>query len=74
MRTTDPEYLEGSYNIFREDFISVPYPTAKNLDAIMKSRRFAGRSPHAQTRGVRRPELCPELEKSGFIKKLYEGK
>jgi NitT/TauT family transport system substrate-binding protein len=75
MRTTDAEYLEGSYNIFREDFISVPYPITKNLDAIYEIAAF--RRPEIRTH---KPEefgdssFVAELEKSGFIKKLYEGK
>ena len=75
MRTTDAEYLEGSYNIFRDDFISVPYPITKNLDAIYEIAAF--RRPEIRTH---KPEefvdtsFVAELEKSGFIKRLYEGK
>jgi ABC-type nitrate/sulfonate/bicarbonate transport system substrate-binding protein len=75
MRTTDAEYLEGAYNIFREDFISVPYPITKNLDAIYEIAAF--RRPEIRTH---KPEefvdtsFVAELDKSGFIKKLYEGK
>lgn len=75
MRTTDAEYLEGSYNIFRNDFISVPYPITKNLDAIYEIAAF--RRPEIRTH---KPEefvdssFVAELEKSGFIKRLYEGK
>ena len=71
MRTTDPEYLEGSYNIFREDFISVPYPITKDLDAIYEIA--ASRRPEIRTH---KPEefvdtsFVAELEKSGFIKKF----
>ena len=75
MRTTDPEYLEGSYNIFREDFISVPYPITKGLDAVYEIAAY--RRPEIRTH---KPEefvdtsFVAELDKSGFIKKLYEGK
>ncbi|HET7006590.1 MAG TPA: ABC transporter substrate-binding protein [Candidatus Binatia bacterium] len=75
MRTTDPEYLEGSYNIFREDFISVPYPITKGLDAVYEIAAF--RRPEIRKH---KPEefvdtsFVAELDKSGFIKKLYEGK
>ena len=75
LRTTDAEYLEGSYNMFREDFISVPYPITKNLEAIYEIAAF--RRPEIRTH---KPEefvdtsFVAELEKSGFIKKLYEGK
>ncbi len=33
VRTTDPEFLEGSYNIFKQDFIAAPYPITKGLEA-----------------------------------------
>jgi NitT/TauT family transport system substrate-binding protein len=75
MRTTDPEYLEGSYNIFKEDFIAVPYPITKGLDAVYEIVAF--RRPEIRSH---KPEefvdtsFVGELEKSGFIKKLYEGK
>jgi NitT/TauT family transport system substrate-binding protein len=75
LRTNDTEYLEGAYVIFREDFITAPYPITKGLDAIY------------EIAAVRRPEIrshkpeefidtsfVGELDKSGFIKKLYEGK
>ena len=33
VKTTDyPEYLEGSYNIFKQDFIAAPYPITKGLE------------------------------------------
>jgi NitT/TauT family transport system substrate-binding protein len=75
MRTTDPEYLENSYTMFREDFIAAPYPITKNLDAVYEIA--AHRRPEIRTR---KPEefvdtsFVAELEKSGFIKKLYEPK
>jgi NitT/TauT family transport system substrate-binding protein len=75
LRTNDPEYLEGAYIIYREDFISVPYPITKGLDAIYEI--VAHR--RADIRGHKAEEFVDtsfvaELEKSGFIKKLYEGK
>ena len=33
MRTDDRELLEGSYEIYRKDFIPVPYPIMKGLEA-----------------------------------------
>jgi NitT/TauT family transport system substrate-binding protein len=72
-RTRDPEYLEGAYTIFKEDFLSAPYPITNGLDAIY------------EIAAARRPEIrnhkpgefvdasfVSELDKSGFIKKLYE--
>ena len=75
LRTNDPEYLEGSYVIFGEDFIAAPYPITKGLDAIYEIVAF--RRPEIRSH---KPEefvdtsFVAELEKSGFIKKLYEGK
>ena len=75
LRTNDPEYLEGAYVIFKQDFISAPYPITKGLEAIYEMVAY------------RRPEIykhkpeefvdasfVAELDKSGFIKKLYEGR
>jgi NitT/TauT family transport system substrate-binding protein len=73
VRTTDPEFLEGSYNIFKQDFIAAPYPITKGLEATYDYV--------AQTRAdirAHKPEefvdasFVAELDKSGFIKKLYE--
>jgi NitT/TauT family transport system substrate-binding protein len=75
MRTTDPEYLEGSYAIFKQDFISVPYPITKGLDAVYEIAAF--RRPEIRSH---KPEefvdasFVAELDKSGFIRKLYEQK
>ena len=75
VKTTDPEFLEGSYALFRQDFISAPYPITKGLEATFDYV--------AQTRADIRnhkPEefvdasFITELDKSGFIKKLYEQK
>lgn len=72
-RTNDPEYLEGAYAIFKQDFISAPYPITKGLDAIYEIA--AARRPEIRSH---KPEefvdisFVAELDKSGFIKKLYE--
>ena len=73
VKTTDPEFLEGSYAIFRQDFISVPYPITKGLKATYDY--VAQTRPEIRSR---KPEefvdasFISELDKSGFIKKLYE--
>ncbi|HEY6368053.1 MAG TPA: ABC transporter substrate-binding protein [Candidatus Binatia bacterium] len=73
LRTTDPEYLEGAYTVFKQDFIAVPYPITKGLDAIYDIVAF--RRPEIRNH---KPEefvdasFVAELDKSGFIKKLYE--
>jgi len=75
VRTADPEFLEGSYNIFKQDFIAAPYPITKGLEPTYDYV--------AQTRpDIRnhKPEefvdasFITELDKSGLIKKLYEQK
>jgi NitT/TauT family transport system substrate-binding protein len=72
-RTSDPEYLEGAYTIFKEDFIAAPYPITKGLDAIYEIA--AARRPEIRSH---KPEefvdasFVTELDKGGFIKQLYE--
>ncbi|HKY07132.1 MAG TPA: ABC transporter substrate-binding protein [Candidatus Binatia bacterium] len=71
-RTSDAEYLDGAYAIFKEDFIAVPYPITKGLDAIYEIA--AARRPEIRNH---KPEefvdasFVTELDKGGFIKKLY---
>jgi NitT/TauT family transport system substrate-binding protein len=72
-RTSDPEYLEGAYAIFKEDFLASPYPITKGLDAIYEIA--AARRPEIRNH---KPEefvdasFVAELDKGGFIKRLYE--
>jgi NitT/TauT family transport system substrate-binding protein len=73
LRTNDPEYLEGAYDIFKQDFIAAPYPITNDLEAIYDI--VAVRRP--EIRGHRPEEFVDtsfvaELDKGGFIKKLYE--
>ena len=75
MRTSDPEYLEGSYAIFRQDFISVPYPITEGLDAIYEIAAF--RRPEIRSHKAEEfvdTSFVAELERSGFIAKLYAPK
>ena len=75
LRTADEELLEGSYEIFRQDFISVPYPIMKGLEATYEY--VAATRPEIRSRKPEEfmdPSLVAELDKSGFIKKLYEAK
>jgi NitT/TauT family transport system substrate-binding protein len=74
-RTNDPEYLDGAYAIFRDDFISVPYPITKGLEAVYEIA--AARRPEIRSHKAEEfvdTSFVAELEKSGFIKKLYEQK
>jgi NitT/TauT family transport system substrate-binding protein len=74
-RTNDPEYLDGAYAIFKEDFLAAPYPITKGLDAIYEIA--AARRPDIRSH---KPEefvdtsFVAELDKTGFIKRLYDQK
>ena len=75
LRTNDQELLEGSYEIFRQDFISVPYPIMNGLEATYDY--VAQTRPEIRSRKPEEfmdPSLMSELDKSGFIKKLYAQK
>ena len=73
LKINDRETLENSYDTYRQDFISVPYPITKGLEATYDY--VAQSRPEIRNR---KPEefvdasFIAELEKSGFIKKLYE--
>ncbi len=75
LRITDRETLENSYETFKQDFISVSYPITKGLEATYDY--VAQSRPEIRNR---KPEefvdasFIAELDKSGFIKKLYEQK
>lgn len=72
LRTNDRELLEGSYNIYTQDFISVPYPIMKGLEATYDY--VAATKPEIRDHKPEEfmdPSFIAELDKSGFIKKLY---
>ncbi len=74
-RTSDAEYLEGAYAIFKEDFISAPYPITKGLEAIYEIA--AARRPEIRNHKPEEfvdPSFVAELDKSGFIRRLYAQK
>jgi ABC-type nitrate/sulfonate/bicarbonate transport system substrate-binding protein len=73
VKTTDPEFLEGSYAFYKQDFISVPYPIMKGLEATYDY--VALTRPEIRSHKPEEfmdPSFIAELDKSGFIKKLYE--
>jgi NitT/TauT family transport system substrate-binding protein len=75
LRTNDRELLEGSYDIYKQDFISTPYPIMKGLEATYDY--VAQTKPEIRNRKPEEfvdPSFIAELDKSGFIKKLYEQK
>jgi ABC-type nitrate/sulfonate/bicarbonate transport system substrate-binding protein len=71
LKTNDRELLEGSYEIYRKDFISVPYPITQGLQPTYEY--VAQQRPDVWTY---KPEafmdgsFIAELEKTGFIKNL----
>jgi NitT/TauT family transport system substrate-binding protein len=75
LRTNDRELLEGSYDIYKQDFISVPYPIMNGLEATYDY--VAATRPEIRNRRPEEfmdPSFIAELDKSGFIKRLYEQK
>src|SRR5215475_4998157 len=75
VKTTDPEFLEGSYAFYKQDFISIPYPIMKGLEATYDY--VALTRPEIRNHKPEEfmdPSFIAELDKSGFIRKLYEPK
>jgi len=73
LKITDRETLENSYDTYKQDFISVPYPIMKGLEATYDY--VAITRPEIRSRKPEEfmdPSFIAELDKSGFIKKLYE--
>jgi NitT/TauT family transport system substrate-binding protein len=75
LKISDRDMLDHSYETYKQDVITVPYPITKGLEATYEF--IAQTRPEVKTR---KPEefvdtsFITELEKSGFIKKLYEAK
>ena len=71
LKTNDRDLLEGSYEIYRKDFISVPYPITQGLQPTYEY--VAAQRPEIWSQ---KPEafmdssFIAELDKSGFIKNL----
>lgn len=75
LRTNDRELLEGSYEIYKEDFIAVPYPITQGMQATYEY--VAQRRPEIYQHKAEEfvdPSFIAELDKSGFFKKLYGQK
>jgi NitT/TauT family transport system substrate-binding protein len=73
LRTNDKELLEGSYELYKQDFISVPYPITEGLQATydyvaLTRPEIRNHKPDE----FMDPSFIAELDKSGFIKQLYE--
>jgi NitT/TauT family transport system substrate-binding protein len=75
LKINDRETLENSYDTYKQDFIPVPYPIMKGLEATYDY--VAQTRPEIRSRKPEEfmdPSFIAELDKSGFIKKLYEPK
>jgi len=75
LKTNDKEIIDGSYEIYKEDFIAVPYPITQGLQTTYEY--VAQRRPEIYNHKAEEftdPSFIAELEKSGFIKKLYGAK
>jgi ABC-type nitrate/sulfonate/bicarbonate transport system substrate-binding protein len=74
LKTQDRELLEGSYEIYRKDFISAPYPITQGLQPTYEY--VAQQRPDVWNH---KPEafmdasFIAELDKSGFIKNLAQA-
>jgi len=72
LKNNDTELLEGSYEIYKDDFIATPYPITKGLETTYEY--VAQRRPEIYNHKPEEftdPSFVAELDKSGFIKKLY---
>jgi ABC-type nitrate/sulfonate/bicarbonate transport system substrate-binding protein len=75
LKSNDPEMLEGSYEIYKEDFLAMPYPITQGLATTyeyvaLRRPEIYNHKPEEFTD----PSFIAELDKSGFIKKLYGQK
>ena len=75
LKNNDKELLEGSYEIYKDDFIATPYPITQGLETTYEY--VAQRRPEIYSHKAEEftdPSFIAELDKSGFIKKLYGQK
>jgi ABC-type nitrate/sulfonate/bicarbonate transport system substrate-binding protein len=74
LKTNDRDLLDGAYEIYRDDFISVPYPITQGLEPTYDY--VALQRPDVRNHKPEEfmdPSFIAELDKSGFIKRLYDG-
>ena len=72
LKNNDRELLEGSYEIYKDDFIATPYPITQGMETTYEY--VAQRRPEIynhKPEELTDPSFIAELDKSGFIKKLY---
>ena len=75
LKTNDRELLEGSYEIYRKDFIPVPYPITQGLQPTYEY--VALQRPDVWNHKPEEfmdPSFIAELEKTGFMKRLSESR
>jgi ABC-type nitrate/sulfonate/bicarbonate transport system substrate-binding protein len=75
LKNNDKELLDGSYEIYRDDFIATPYPITQGMETTYEY--VAQRRPEIYNHKPEEftdPSFIAELERSGFIKKLYGQK
>jgi NitT/TauT family transport system substrate-binding protein len=75
LKNNDKELLEGSYEIYKDDFLAVPYPITQGLQTTYEY--VAQRRPEIYNHKAEEftdASFITELDKSGFIKKLYGQK
>ena len=71
LKTNDRELLDGSYEIYRKEFINVPYPITQGLQPTYEY--VAAQRPEIwqhKPEAFMDPSFIVELEKSGFIRSL----
>ena len=75
LKTNDKELLEGGYDLYKEEFVAIPYPIVQGLQATYEY--VAQRRPEIHNHKAEEftdPSFVADLEKNGFIKKLYGQK
>jgi NitT/TauT family transport system substrate-binding protein len=71
LKTSDRELLDGSYEIYRKEFINVPYPITQGLQPTYEY--VAAQRPEIwqhKPEAFMDPSFITELDKTGFIKNL----
>ncbi len=74
-RITTRSFWKESYEIYKDDFIATPYPITQGLETTYEY--VAQRRPEIYSHKAEEftdPSFIAELDKSGFIKKLYGQK
>lgn len=75
LKSNDKEMLDSAWELYKEDFVAVPYPITNGLQTTYEyvALRWPDIYKH-KPEEFTDPSFVAELEKSGFIKKLYGAK